>query len=156
MKEVGAPTETEVQKLFGVSAGQLGLERMEITDEENKTLSVYPLELHGVPAEVLAGIRRLRLSSKVKITRSEHFVTPATQIAQGQGESWLSYLAGMLIGKRTKDLGKRGRLALPDYDSLHARACEMQGILTAQQERMYEADEAQNTQPLADEGRFPP
>ena len=144
MSELGAPTESEVLRLFGVGHRQLGLDPMQCTSEDNQTLSVFPISLHGIPLQKLAGIRRLRLISRVFVSRGEHFVWPASQIAEQQGETWLNFLSTQLTQKRRTDMSskKKGPLNLKTYEDLHAKAMELQGVLSAQQAQMYEDEPA--------------
>ena len=135
VQEYGAPTEKEVNRLFGgLTTGQLGLQRLDVTDECNRQLTVYPVELFGVPDRKLRGMRILRLSSKVRVEHAEHFLQPSTQIHASQGSSWLSYLASQMVSQRSEEkAGKKGLIAVKSFEDLEAKAMELRGELADQQ-----------------------
>ena len=154
VRELGAPTQTEVQRLFGVSPQHLQLEKWEVKGEDNTNLTIYPIELQGIPMEKLAGIRRLNLKARTVVTGAEHFVRPKTQVAADQGKTWLDYLANQLVQQRKEGLAtRRGQVCLPSYEDLHAKAMELQGIITQDQVQYEEAEvthEAMESAPVQD------
>ena len=141
MQEYGAPTESEVQRLFGVSSCELGLERLDLTDECQKSITVFPISLFGIPDSKVRGMRVLKLTSRVRVKRGEHFLQTLTQVDENQGASWLTYLNNQLIKDRCDaKAGKRGLLRVSSYDDLHAKALVLQGVLTSEQISKYESD----------------
>ena len=140
MREVGAPTEVEVLRLFGVSAAQLALKKLEVVSEDNATLAVFPIDLYGLPAHKVGSMRKLRMSSAVAIAHEEHFVVPSEQLTDDQGQKWLRYLQSQHVSKRNSQVVFKGQHAAQTYEALHARSCEIRGVLTEQQQATYERE----------------
>ena len=124
-----------MQRLFNATSSQLGLARTEVTGENQKPLTVFPIELLGMPADKVFGIRRLRWTCKTTINRAEHFLSAERQIHGSQGNSWYKYLGDQLLKKRTEGLQLRrgGQPCIPTYENLRAQAMELQGLVGANQ-----------------------
>ena len=100
--EIAAPTEKDIVRLLGVTPADLGLKKVDLVGEKGVTMTIFPMSLHGIPMKHWVSIRKLRLSSQVRVSRDEMFVTGQNQIAQEQPANWLNHLVGTMVDDREK------------------------------------------------------
>jgi hypothetical protein len=119
---VGVPTEQEVLKLFGQLPAELGLSSITIEGESLGSLAVYPISLSGMPAGDVAAVRKMKLAYKVEVFIEEQHLTPQTQVAAEQGETWMTYAACTHMNQRPKEFKVSSPLL--SYAALKAKAAE--------------------------------
>lgn len=125
---MGAPTENDIVRIFGVPPADLDLVPVTLQGEDMTTVQVYLVYLDGIPASQLASVRRLKLSCAVKVLHDENFLTPQTQVMGDQGPAWLNFLGGSMMSKRSdfmKDKTKKKSKVPPTWEKLVARSREL-------------------------------
>ena len=122
--ELGAPTEADVIRLFSLTPADLDLKKVTLVAEEGQKLTVFPVDLHGVPEGELASIRRLRYGAKVMIAHEEQFLDSDWQVDKEQGKTWKDYLVAKLVSEHKEDFPSRRahKLGMKSWSDLVAKA----------------------------------
>ena len=144
-REMGAPTENDIVRIFGVPPSDLDLAPVTLQGEDMTSVQVYLVYLDGIPESQLASMRRLKLSCAVKVLHDENYLTPETQVMGDQGSLWLNFLGGSMMSKRSdfmKDKTKKKTKIPPTWEKLVARSRELLATRRQTIASKYEASKA--------------
>lgn len=143
IREVGAPTEQDVLRIFGVTWEELGLHPVTLRGEEGANIVIYPIYLDGITHASYASIRKLKIACKVGVVHDEAFLTPQNQVMMEQGSSWLNHLNDTQVTKRgelLKEAGKKknSKVVMSNWEALEAKAAQILATRVASMQQTYE------------------
>ncbi|CAE7693601.1 unnamed protein product [Symbiodinium sp. CCMP2592] len=128
--DVAFMSEAEVLKYFKVTAKQLGLTIGSLQLEDRREmLRGYYVSLAGVPAHIVHGLRKVRLSWKVKVKHAAMRLQPEWQIRQEQGGLMFNHFSDLQLGKADAKVRTVNRAKLVSFESLLQKGGNINQVL---------------------------
>lgn len=103
-------TEAEVLRHFKAQPQELGLKAFSTIHEENRITNLFPVGLDGLPASVLASIRKMRLYQQTSVAHNELLLSPPYQIDADQGKDMYDHAVTQLLKTREGGLKQQGKI----------------------------------------------
>ena len=103
-------TEAEVLRHFKAQPQELGLKAFSTIHEENKNTNLFPVGLDGLPASVVASIRKMRLYQETSVAHNELLLQPPYQIDADQGKEMYDHAVTQLLKTREGGLKQQGKI----------------------------------------------
>lgn len=116
-RDVAVMVEAEIVRHFGATPAELGLKPVAVLHEENRSSSMFPVGLEGMPMGLIASVRKMRFFQEVSVVHDELLLQPQFQIDAAQGKVTFDHAAATLIARREGVLKKDGRIT-PALDLL--------------------------------------
>ena len=98
-QDFGLVTETEYQKLTGMKPDKKSVFDVPF-HHPNENSKLYTLGLEGLPADVIAGLRKVRISMADGFTLNTNLLDPSDNLVKSQGKRVFDHLADKQLGKR--------------------------------------------------------
>eukprot|EP00435_Cladocopium_sp_Y103_P049805 s2018_g15.t1 len=123
--EAGLLTESEFTDVFGISVKDVqNLKKIEGFNEEGEKRNFYLVNLKGLSAEEVFGMRRIMITHEMAVNQSEFQLLSGEQLTDDQGHKWFSFASkGHFDNARPFKLS--GKASLITGGSLHQLAREL-------------------------------
>ena len=103
-RDMGLLTEAEFRDVLRVAPSVAAVKAVTWVNEEGQSMSGYLVSLMGCPCEIVHGIRKARIYSRLQISFANLLVQPGKQLSHEQGQNFYIAACEKELSKRPKHM----------------------------------------------------